>query len=148
LGPGRFRCIIGREMELLERVAEAKGRLLRVQCYRERAGKAPRLVSGLLLTFDVGRILVWADPAQNGEGGLSYMHVEDTEDLSAGLVELDEREPWWRVLGSPLFRVRRKTGPGGVCLQFRASDSNPRFIDIVQKDRLIEFSAARKSAGS
>lgn len=126
-------------MELFRRVAEAKGRLLRVQCYKERGRKAPDRVSGLLLTFDVGRILVWAEAEATDGEELSYMHVQDTEDLAGGLSLLDEEEPWWRVLGSPLFRVWARRDPPGVRLQFRPDDSNPRFIELGRKGRLVEI---------
>jgi hypothetical protein len=153
-------------MELLRRVAEAKGRLLRVQCYRDRGtgkkrGKGGKgggsTVTGLLLTFDIGRVLVWADPEQVGHrpaptaepavkessaqeselAELSFMHVEYTEDLHGGLVELDEEEPWWRVLGSPLIRVRARRDPAGVCLQFRDDEHNPRIVELTRQGRLI-----------
>jgi hypothetical protein len=131
-------------MELLQRVAEAGGRLLRVQCYSEDGSEVPELVSGLLLTFDVGRILVWGDDETTDEatesGELTYMHVQDTEDLAGGLLILDEEEPWWRVLGSPLFRVRaRRDKPGVVRLQFRPDDRNPRFVELDPEGRLVRI---------
>jgi hypothetical protein len=131
-------------MELLQSVAEAGGRLLRVQCYSEGGSEVPELVSGLLLTFDVGRIMVWAESESTGEatesGELTYMQVEDTEDLAGGLLILDEEEPWWRVLGSPLFRVRARRESPGVRLQFRPDESNPRFIELNGEDRLVRIS--------
>lgn len=126
-------------MELFQRVAEAAGRLLKVQCYRERGREAPDQVSGLLLTFDVGRILVWADNAADEHDELSCMHVRDTEDIAGGLQVLDEEEPWWRVLGSPLCRVWPKRDPAGVRLQFRPDDRNPRLVELTRKGRTLEI---------
>ena len=126
-------------MELFQRVAEARGRLLRVQCYRERGSRTYRRLSGLLLTFDVGRILVWADNTADGDEELSSMHVKDTEDIAGGLRVLDEEEPWWRVLGSPLCRVWSRRDPARIRLQFRTDDSNPRFIELAKKGRLVEI---------
>ncbi len=99
----------------------------------------PDPVSGLLLTFDVGRILVWADHAADEDDELSSMHVKDTEDVAGGLHLLDEEEPWWRVLGSPLCRVWSRRSPSGVRLQFRPDENNPRFIELMRKGRLVEI---------
>jgi hypothetical protein len=135
-----IRCILGLDMELLQRVAEAGGRLLRVQCYSEGGSEVPELVSGLLLTFDVGRILVWADDEATESGELTYMHVQDTEDLAGGLLILDEEEPWWRVLGGELCRARARRESQGVRLQFRPDENNPRFIELERKGRLVRIS--------
>ncbi len=57
-------------MERLERVVEAGGVLLKADRF---AGQNPLLVAGVLLTFDVGRLLVEADP---GTGGVRTTLVE------------------------------------------------------------------------
>jgi hypothetical protein len=117
-------------MELLERVVEADGQLLRAQCYAEGADPEYALVTGLLLTFDVGRILMWAD--QVG-AGLQHMLVEDVEDLRQGMVTLDEEEPWWRILGSPLVRLWPTDDATGVRLQFRRDEGSPRYITLTKE---------------
>jgi len=110
------------ELAVFERAAETKGKLLRVE--GDRPGPTPRQ---LVLTFDVGRILI-----RPGGDGLSATRVEDRSALPEGLVALDEEEPWWRLLGSPLARVWAPEGglAGGVCLQFRADDRAPRIVSL------------------
>jgi hypothetical protein len=114
-------------MDLFERVAEVGGQLLRV----DRAEPAGIGGSGLLLTFDVGRLLVRADPV---ERHLVVEVAESREDLPGELLPANEEEPWWRVLGSPLVRVTPLSEgtplTQGLRLQFRADDDAPRIIAL------------------
>ncbi|MFK7895621.1 MAG: hypothetical protein AB8G23_07275 [Myxococcota bacterium] len=119
------------ELAILERAAEAKGRLLRAEA--DRPGAA---VGSVLLTFDVGRILI-----RSGDAGLIVAHLENPEAAPAGLSVLDEEEPWWRLIGNPLTAA----WPGGVedgigaqglaslmvlKLRFREEAENPRVIEL------------------
>lgn len=117
------------DFEIIERAAQAGGRLLRVEADRE--GPTPAL---LVLTFEVGRILITPAPE-----GLALAAVETREDLPGGLVSLVEDEPWWRLIGQPMTAV----WPGGVedgvgarglgslmvlKMRFREEAENPRIV--------------------
>ena len=120
-------------MELLERAAGAGGQLLRVET--QLAGPAGEEISALILTFDVGRVLLRADPAS---GSLREQYVEPGDSLTPDWVNADDADPWWRVLGSPLSRVLEidpGTGALGVALQFRPDGDNPRRIAVLVKGR-------------
>ena len=126
-------------IELFERAAEARGRLLKAE-RRAATGHADDALAGIayLLTFDVGRILVGSD----GAGGhLELAHVEDPDNVPAGLEDLTEEEPWWRVLGNPICAVwpnapgeAAESGTSGelrsLCLQFREDAENPKLIAL------------------
>ncbi len=137
-------------IELLERAAEAGGRLLRVERLvasgsADSAGRG----AGFLLTFDVGRVLVAADRVHES---LMIRHVDSAEALSAiRLMPLDEEEPWWRLAGQPLTGAWLRSegegaasGAGGeshVRLQFREPDQNPKRIAFLYEQgsvRVIE----------
>ncbi len=118
-------------LEIFERAAKARGRILRVEA--DRVGALPRL---LALTFDVGRIVVRSEAE-----AIRAEVVPDREALPAGLVPLDEEDPWWRVLGQPVTAAwplaGGETGPvataavlRAVKLRFRESDQNPRIVAI------------------
>jgi hypothetical protein len=92
----------------------------------------------LLLTFDLGRIVVTAEPATEA---LLFEYVESPEGAPTGVVDATEEEPWWRVLGSPLARVW-PAGPadeGSVCLQFRADDQSPRVITLQPRGACVSI---------
>lgn len=98
-------------------------------------GRSDRL-SSLLLTFDVGRILVVAVPASApATAALSIEYAGSREHAPPGLRDSGEDEPWWRVLGQPLARVWRPSETEGeaVCLQFRADDQNPRVVSLTAR---------------
>lgn len=116
---------------MFERAAEARGQILRVEA--DRSGGAPGM---LVLTFDLGRIMIGP-----GEGGLRIEHVGTRHALPEGLESLDEAEPWWRLLGHPLTAVwpgdaaetegARSGGDTPVLkLRFREPDENPRVVRI------------------
>jgi hypothetical protein len=128
-------------LEILERAAEARGKMLRVEADRDGA------TAGILVfTFDVGRVLV--TPSADG---LEVAHVEVTDTLPPGLVALEEDEPWWRLLGNPLTAA----WPGGVetgvgarglgslmvlKLRFRDEGENPRVVQLEATGNAIRVS--------
>ncbi len=125
-------------IELFERVAKARGRILRVeQLVPEGRGSNPACGAGYLLTFDVGRILVAPDAAT---GGLRLAHVEQRGDLPGALLSLEEEEPWWRVVGNSITRAWPATTGAGVAasggevsavrIQFREDEENPMVISL------------------
>lgn len=119
-------------VEILERAVTAHGRILRVEA--DRADALPHI---LALTFDVGRVLLRPVGEQIGVEA-----VPDRDALPAGLVPLDEEDPWWRVLGQPITAVWPiESGGGGAAapsakaagalkLRFRERDQNPRVVGI------------------
>ena len=95
------------------------------------SGPASDSISALILTFDVGRVLLRANPAS---GSLDEEYVEARESAPTHWVNADDREPWWRVLGNPLSRVLEIAGGSGsvgVALQFRQDGDNPRRIALL-----------------
>jgi hypothetical protein len=117
-------------IEIFERTAAARGRILRVES--DRLDASPRI---LALTFDIGRIVV-----RPVEAGIEAELAPDRTALPAGLVPLDEEDPWWRVLGQPLTAVwpvgleaepvARVERLPALKLRFRESDQNPRIVGI------------------
>lgn len=112
-------------MERLERVVEAGGVLLKAERF---AGPNPQLVAGLLLTFDVGRLLVEVDP---GGGTVRTTLIETKDAIPPGMEDAAEEEPWWRLIGAPLSRATASSA--GVRLQFRADNENPRIV-VLEND--------------
>ena len=136
-------------IELFERTAEARGRILKVE-RRVPTGGEDDLMLGIafLLTFDVGRILVGFD----GSGGrLALAHVEAGPTESMGLEDLTEEEPWWRVVGNPLCAVwpnapgeaaesAQADGLSSLCLQFRESDEKPKLVALAAEAQGVRVS--------
>lgn len=129
-------------LEVLERAAAARAKILRVEADRMGA-----TVGSLLLTFDVGRVLV-----RPSEEGLEIEHLEDPAAILGGLGGLEEEEPWWRLLGHPLTAA----WPGGVedgvgarglgslmvlKLRFRDESDNPRFVQLEATGNAIRVAA-------
>jgi hypothetical protein len=113
-------------IEFFESAAEAGAQLLKVDL-RPDAAASDRL-SVLILTFDVGSILLRAETAREE---LSIEFVDAGAPRPAGLVDGQEEEPWWRVLGANLARAWRAGDlNGSVCLQFRADDQSPRIVTL------------------
>lgn len=118
-------------LEILERVAEARGKILRAE--GDRAGATVGL---LALTFDVGRVVI-----EPGPSGLVVQTAADRAELPGGIGGLDEEEPWWRLLGHPVTAawpggVEEGVGASGLGslmilkLRFREENENPRVIRI------------------
>lgn len=125
-------------IELFERVAEARARILRVERLDTvGAPEGPTAGAGYLLTFDAGRILVTADRSSES---LVARQIEEPSELSGTLVCQDEAEPWWRVAGNSITRCwpgaggeGAATSGGALCdlrLQFREDDDNPKVISL------------------
>ncbi len=113
--------------ELLERAADKGAVLLRAETLPTPGSSD--LVAALLLTFDLGRVLVRSDPTRSE---LELEYLEPGAEMTADLQDAAGQEPWWRVLGGALARVWSR-GPGlaqGTCLQFRADEQNPRIITL------------------
>jgi hypothetical protein len=113
--------------ELLERAAQSGAVLLRAETLPE-AGSGG-LVSGLLLTFDLGRVFVRSDPVRSE---LEMEYLEQGASAPMDLHSAEEQEPWWRVLGGSLARVWPIGSElaRGTCLQFRSDAQNPRIITL------------------
>ncbi|MBY0401465.1 hypothetical protein K2X89_14300 [Myxococcota bacterium] len=117
-------------VDIFERAATARGRILRVEA--DRADALPRI---LALTFDIGRIVL-----RPADGEIRAEIVPAREALPAGLVPLDEEDPWWRVLGQPITAVWPVEGEStpvatrpklqALKLRFRESDQNPRIVAL------------------
>jgi len=101
--------------EILDRVAEAGGKLLRVtrDPIAGGAGTSQRVV----LTFDVGALAL-----SSAGRGLEGLAVESGD---AARLDAGEEEPWWAVIGHPLTRVQAQAG-GALLVQFRADEASPR----------------------
>jgi hypothetical protein len=128
-------------LAILERAAEARGKILRAE--GDRAGAT---LGVLMLTLDVGRILVTPS-----EEGLVVEHLEDSGAMPGGLGALDDEDPWWRLLGQPLTAA----WPGGVeegvgarglgslmvlKLRFREESENPRVVRLEATGNSIRVS--------
>ena len=128
-------------IEILERAVEARGRILRFEA--DRTGMVPGV---LVLTFDVGRIVV-----RPGDDGLLVEQVADAGMLPGGLEEVGDEEPWWRLVGQPITAV----WPGGVeegvgarglgslmvlKLRFREESDNPRTVRLEATGRTMRVS--------
>ena len=125
-------------IELFEKAAEARGRILRVERLApEGGGSNPACGAGYLLTFDVGRVLVTPDAAA---GGLRLTHIEQRGDLPGAFLPLEEEDPWWRVLGNSITRAWPAPAGAGaaasggevsaVRIQFREDEEDPKVISF------------------
>jgi len=123
-------------IELFERAISGGGQLLQAEIAPLGADTAT--VAMLALTFDVGRIVVHAEP---GGAELSIEYVESPEQISKALQDASEEEPWWRLLGSPLARAwpPGPDHPGAVCIQFRGDDQNPRVVTLQPRGSAIRI---------
>ena len=105
-------------MDLFERTAGAGGQLLKVDRMPPVGSTEPDRAVSFLLTFDIGRILVSADP---GRGSLVATSIPDADAMPTGLVSASEEEPWWRLLGAPLARASSDRDGSRAELHFRVS---------------------------
>ncbi|MAE93574.1 MAG: hypothetical protein QF410_10045 [Planctomycetota bacterium] len=102
----------------LQRVAEAGGCLLRVERAPRTGPAGARLSERLRLTFDVGAL----DACVSG-GQLQ----PSPPDASEPLLNADEDDPWWALLGHPLTKVAPHE-EAGLLVQFRADDASPKIL--------------------
>ena len=135
--------------EILKRVVDARGVLLRAE-HLVATGASPTAV---VLTFDVARILLSANPDANDPGagnGLAIVLLENPEDSPSECVDAGEEEPWWRLLGAPLTRVDasdRSAEPseGGpaearsVSLQFGTDAENARVVSVASRGGVLRI---------
>jgi hypothetical protein len=114
-------------MDVFENAAGASAQLLKVERLGSAGDDATPLSAAFLFTFDVGRALLSAEPAQ---GRLVATAIPDPEAIPGGLVDASEEEPWWRLLGCSLARVT--PGPDGAFMQleFRISGGSTRRLDL------------------
>ena len=143
-------------IELFERAAEARGRILRVEQILAAGGDPdPSHGAGYLLTFDVGRILVAADRVH---GRLLLRHVGSTAEVaSIARAPLDEEEPWWKVSGHPITRAWPVDGGAGAAsgagdvhelrLQFRDDGENPKVISLRYDEGAVWVAEAVRRVG-
>jgi hypothetical protein len=113
--------------ELFDRAAAARARLLRVA--RFGGGGSP---VGLVLTFDAGHITIVPD----SDTGLAITHAEQDEPIPENIDVLDEEDPWWRLLGTPLTEASsEREGPvvQHVLLRFREANDNPRRVRLLSR---------------
>lgn len=135
-------------IELFERIAEARGRILKVdQLVTAGADPDPGRGPGYLLTFDVGRVLVVADPPNSRLLVRAIESASMLADIKSARV--DEEEPWWRVVGNPVIRA----WPGGsgegaitpssdvreVRIQFREDADNPRVVSLRYESETVRI---------
>jgi len=143
-------------VELFERAAEVGGCFLKAEQLVASGGDHdPLRGPGYLLTFDVGRILVAADPRN---ACLLIRQIESLEEVaSVRLAPLDEEEPWWRIAGNPLTRawpseegVGATTGEGEVRdlrMQFRGEGDRPRVVFLCYDSGAVRAGLHAASAG-
>ena len=128
-------------LAILERAAEARGKILRAE--GDRAGASVGL---LMLTLDVGRIVI-----APGDEGLEVAAIDAAGEVPDGLGTLDEEEPWWRLLGQPLTAawpggVEEGVGASGLGslmvlkLRFREENENPRVVRLEATGSAIRVS--------
>jgi hypothetical protein len=124
-------------VEILERAIQAQGRLLRVERAPLAGPAGARASSALRLTFDVG--IVTVRPGED-ESGLEVQVGPGAGPESPVFVSAVEEDPWWRVMGCPLTRVQAQAA-GGVRVQFRGDQENPRWLALLPRGGGIEASA-------
>lgn len=113
-------------MELFERAAAAGGRLLQVHRLPATGG-SDEDAAALVLTFDVGRILVSVDSAT---AHLVATHLAGAGDIPDGALNASEEEPWWRLLGTPLAGAAESEAGTCLRLDFQLSDAPPRTLAL------------------
>jgi hypothetical protein len=82
--------------------------------------------SALLMTFDVGLILVSADPLGRR---IETVTIPDAEAKPGGLTDASEEEPWWRLLGCALASATSDS-PDAIRLEFRISGGSTRLLGL------------------
>jgi len=128
-------------VEVFERAAAEGGRLLKVDQLPLAAGSGNDAVA-LVLTFDVGRILVSFDSASSC---LVATHVAELEDVPSGTVDASEAEPWWRLLGAPIVGVTEAEAGACLRLEFQVSGARPRTLALASDG--IRLRAAIETGG-
>jgi hypothetical protein len=92
-----------------------------------RGGGGGERAAAFLLTFDVGRILVSADPAG---GRLTSTHIREPDAIPGGFSSASEADPWWRLLGCALAGVEAAAKPRQVRLHFQIAGDRRRAVAL------------------
>ncbi len=127
---------------ILEELIREEPRLLRAELAPADEREAATCFRGLLLTFDVGRLVVAIDAEK---GILRVDHGTEVELDEADIEGVDEEEPWWTLMGHALVRARR--GPDVLELQFRADDKSPKLVTLTLREGAIHVVARKKGGG-
>jgi len=114
-------------VEVFERAAAAGGILLTAHRLAPAVG-SDEDTAALVLTFDVGRILVSIDSAT---AHLVATHVAEAGGVPGGAVNANEEEPWWRLLGAPLVRAAESVDASCLRLEFQPAGAQPRTLALV-----------------
>jgi hypothetical protein len=114
-------------VEVFEHAAAAGGQLLQVERLAPAAGSGED-AAALVLTFDVGRILLSLDP---GTARLVATHLATSGDVPGGALSANEEEPWWRLLGAALARATASEDASRLRLEFRIAGAAPRTLALV-----------------
>jgi hypothetical protein len=123
----------------LERVIEARGRLLQVERAPLPGPAGASASSALRLCFDVGVVTL----SSGGEGRDLEVEIGATAGTRPeAFLPASEEEPWWMVMGCPLTRVEERAA-GGVRVQFRADHENPRRLELFPRSGGIEAALAK-----
>jgi hypothetical protein len=127
---------------ILEELIREEPRLLRAEVAPAEPGGSAAGYRGILLTFDVARLVVAIDAEKSTLRVTAGSEVElDEVDIEA----VDEEEPWWTLMGHELARARR--GPDVLELQFRADDQSPKLLTLALRDGAIHVGARKKGGG-
>jgi len=121
-------------MDLFDQVVEAGGVLLKVTSLDPRPDAPGEEARALVLTFDVGNVLV--APDDEGDG----LRAHQAPGPTAELENASEEEPWWRFIGNPLTRARnveQHSGVLGLWLQFRHPEDNPRQVCLTPRGERV-----------
>ncbi len=122
--------------EALEQMVRAQGRLLQVERAPLVGPAGARVSSALRLIFDVGIVTLRTGRA-DADFEVEIASVPDTR--SSVFVSASEDDPWWRVMGFPPTRVGIRA-EGGIRVQFRSDQENPRWLAVFSCDGGIEAS--------
>ena len=128
-----------RGFEILERARDAQAKLLSVERLPG-VGGDEQLGAAFMLVFDAGRVLVAGETASDA---LCATHLEEADDVPSGMVPGIEEEPWWRLIGSPLFGAWAEADGSVLRLQLRSDDDNPRFVTLVREGEAVRSALAR-----
>ena len=111
-------------MNLFDRAAAADAQILKVERLGGPNGASASGSAAFLMTFDVGRILVNADPIG---ARLDASTLDDEKPAPGGMSDASEDEPWWRLLGSALASAASES-PDRLRLDFRISGGRVRAL--------------------
>jgi hypothetical protein len=114
---------------LLGQLAEAGARLLRVERKVAPGPSGARCSITLSLLFDQGGLELTA-PAG------SLLGARQGPEPREGLLEANEEDPWWTLLGAPLARVDAQAD-GSLLLQFRADEDSPKILVLAAEGTAV-----------